>query len=284
MGSRGHIIPAQYVPEELVNQAQVVLQGKSRNVIIRELQRTNLDVNLAVNNLLSRDDEDFDDGDDSSDQLIQSDDLMSLLDSGLHNEHSVIIDSDFADEVFSYPLRIRGANLFGASGSSNGSGGGRSHRSLRDEAFSFVERDLLLSGSSSAGGGGGANSGSGGSKNRFYNSLQSQSQSELAKDIIRKKYQQQSVAAAAATATNEPLSPISFSDQQEYWPGSVDRKFVAIASMYGELIAVTQQGQLCQWRWQDPEPFKAQLSDGTVYYHPKVGFGLVAAPPSPDHS
>lgn len=47
-------------------QAQVVLQGKSRSVIIRELQRTNLDVNLAVNNLLSRDDEDGEDGDDTA--------------------------------------------------------------------------------------------------------------------------------------------------------------------------------------------------------------------------
>nr|2QHO_B Chain B, E3 ubiquitin-protein ligase EDD1 [Homo sapiens]2QHO_D Chain D, E3 ubiquitin-protein ligase EDD1 [Homo sapiens]2QHO_F Chain F, E3 ubiquitin-protein ligase EDD1 [Homo sapiens]2QHO_H Chain H, E3 ubiquitin-protein ligase EDD1 [Homo sapiens] len=51
-------IPASVIPEELISQAQVVLQGKSRSVIIRELQRTNLDVNLAVNNLLSRDDED----------------------------------------------------------------------------------------------------------------------------------------------------------------------------------------------------------------------------------
>ncbi len=50
----------------LFPQAQVVLQGKSRSVIIRELQRTNLDVNLAVNNLLSRDDEDGDDGDDTA--------------------------------------------------------------------------------------------------------------------------------------------------------------------------------------------------------------------------
>ena len=36
-GSRP-IVPAPYVPEELVTQAQVVLQGKSRNLIIRELQ------------------------------------------------------------------------------------------------------------------------------------------------------------------------------------------------------------------------------------------------------
>ena len=58
--------------------AQVVLQGKSRSVIIRELQRTNLDVNLAVNNLLSRDDEDGDDGDDTASE--------SYLPGGLSNE------------------------------------------------------------------------------------------------------------------------------------------------------------------------------------------------------
>lgn len=32
------LVPAPFVPEELISQAQVVLQGKSRNVIIRELQ------------------------------------------------------------------------------------------------------------------------------------------------------------------------------------------------------------------------------------------------------
>ena len=37
--------------------------GRSRNLIISELRRTNLDVNLAVNNLLSRNEEDGDDGD-----------------------------------------------------------------------------------------------------------------------------------------------------------------------------------------------------------------------------
>ena len=58
--------PTTYVPEDLISQAQSVLQGRSRNLIIRELQRTNLDVNLAVNNLLSRDEEDGDDGDDGN--------------------------------------------------------------------------------------------------------------------------------------------------------------------------------------------------------------------------
>jgi len=103
------VMPAQFVPEELVAQAQVVLQGKSRNLIIRELQRTNLDVNLAVNNLLSRDDEE---GDGEIEEVngpggdsYVPDDLMSLLDSGgFHSDHSVIIDADaiFSEDMFSY--------------------------------------------------------------------------------------------------------------------------------------------------------------------------------------
>ena len=41
----------------------LLFSGRSRNLIISELRRTNLDVNLAVNNLLSRNEEDGDDGD-----------------------------------------------------------------------------------------------------------------------------------------------------------------------------------------------------------------------------
>nr|XP_031849236.1 E3 ubiquitin-protein ligase UBR5 [Nomia melanderi] len=94
-------VPAPFVPEDLISQAQVVLQGKSRNLIIRELQRTNLDVNLAVNNLLSRDDEEGDDAEDAADTYVPED-LISLLDGGFSNEHSVIIDADsmFSEDVF----------------------------------------------------------------------------------------------------------------------------------------------------------------------------------------
>jgi len=55
------VVPASAVSEDLIVQCQVVLQGKSREVIVRELQRTNLNVNEAVNNLLSRDDDEMDD-------------------------------------------------------------------------------------------------------------------------------------------------------------------------------------------------------------------------------
>lgn len=96
-------VPAPFVPEELVSQAQVVLQGKSRNVIIRELQRTNLDVNLAVNNLLSRDDEEGDDTEEGSDNYAPED-LISLLDNSFQADNSVIIDADtmFSEEMFGY--------------------------------------------------------------------------------------------------------------------------------------------------------------------------------------
>ena len=72
----------------------------------------NLDVNLAVNNLLSRDDEGEGDDDDSQDSYVP-DDLISLLDSGIHPDHpSVIIDSDamFSEDMFGYSsIRSRGS-------------------------------------------------------------------------------------------------------------------------------------------------------------------------------
>ncbi|XP_058822733.1 E3 ubiquitin-protein ligase hyd isoform X2 [Topomyia yanbarensis] len=143
-GSRSLVsVPAPFVPEELVTQAQVVLQGKSRNLIIRELQRTNLDVNLAVNNLLSRDDEGGDDTEEGSDNYV-AEDLISLLDGGFHADNSVIIDAEamFSEDMFGFSNirnRARSERNQNSSSSAGGSGNG------------------------SAGGGGGGGSGGGGS-------------------------------------------------------------------------------------------------------------------------
>ncbi|CAK5111307.1 unnamed protein product [Meloidogyne enterolobii] len=92
------MIPASSVPEDLIVQCQVVLQGKSRDVIVRELQRTNLNVNEAVNNLLSRDDDEMDDLDDTSEAYLHEE-LLSLLDAGLRSDGSgaaaaALLDSD----------------------------------------------------------------------------------------------------------------------------------------------------------------------------------------------
>lgn len=72
-------------------------------------QRTNLDVNLAVNNLLSRDDEEGEEpeGGEGGDGYVPED-LISLLDGGgfhaAQQEHSVIIDADtmFSEDIFGY--------------------------------------------------------------------------------------------------------------------------------------------------------------------------------------
>lgn len=68
-----------------------------------------MDVNLAVNNLLSRDDEDGDDAEDNGDNYVPED-LISLLDNGFHADNSVIIDPTdglFSEEIFSNYSSIR---------------------------------------------------------------------------------------------------------------------------------------------------------------------------------
>lgn len=56
-------------------------------------------------------------------------------------------------------------------------------------------------------------------------------------------------------------SPLWISDELEYWPDSAGR-FTQIATLYSELIALSSNGHLYQWRWNDPEPYK----------HPDVSF------------
>lgn len=65
-------------------------------------------MNLAVNNLLSRDDEEGEEpeGGEGGDGYVPED-LISLLDGGFHaaqQDHSVIIDADamFSDDIFGY--------------------------------------------------------------------------------------------------------------------------------------------------------------------------------------
>ncbi|CAD5234617.1 unnamed protein product [Bursaphelenchus xylophilus] len=100
------MLPASSIPEELIAQAQVVLQGKSREVIVRELQRTNLNVNEAVNNLLSRDD-DEDEMDDQNDSYLHEE-LLSLLDAGLRGDGAAaVIDGEglYTGAEYEYMLR-----------------------------------------------------------------------------------------------------------------------------------------------------------------------------------
>lgn len=274
MGSRP-VVAAQFVPEELISQAQVVLQGKSRNLIIRELQRTNLDVNLAVNNLLSRDDEDAEDMDDSQDSYLPNDDLMSLLDAGIHNDHpGVIIDSDavFPEDMFSYSsVRVRpSGNRLGRASS----GGDRERESSAPEREHLIrygsDRQFVTAGSSSSGPP---------SSRRWleYALRDSASASESNKNSSNNVINESGNNPSRKRNDNSPqLNPFFISDTLEYWPAPENRKFIQIIGLYSELAAISNTGQLFQWKWSEPEPFRGQTSDNMTVYHPKtVSLGLL---------
>ncbi|XP_032678676.1 E3 ubiquitin-protein ligase UBR5 isoform X6 [Odontomachus brunneus] len=232
-------VPAPFVPEDLISQAQVVLQGKSRNLIIRELQRTNLDVNLAVNNLLSRDDEEGDDAEDAADSYVPED-LISLLDGGFSNEHSVIIDADsmFSEDMFGYTgMRNRGSSSRRLV--SNDREGERSSDRDRDRDSFSRWRDRQYYG-----------------PRRW---LETALKDSWEKDSDNKKKELAS------------QSPLWISEELEWWHDrSSDPvpRFVQISALYSELIAVSVSGQLYQWKWTESEPYKN--AENPNVHHPKT--------------
>ncbi|XP_050433400.1 E3 ubiquitin-protein ligase UBR5 isoform X2 [Adelges cooleyi] len=272
------VMPAQFVPEELVAQAQVVLQGKSRNLIIRELQRTNLDVNLAVNNLLSRDDEEGDGegGDDvggpGGDSYVPED-LMSLLDGGgFHSDHSVIIDADaiFSEDMFSYSSSRRPVYTFRRSGARRLGDRDRVNNSASDSTSndrnlgpndrdSFTRwRDRHCYGQQQH-------------RQRQHQWLEGALRdSAWDKDTDSKKKESNvgafEFSADSKKKDNNIGNPLWLSDEIEYWPEPFV-KFVQIAAIHSELIALSASGQLYQWKWDDADPYKTL--DNNVH-HPKT--------------
>eukprot|EP00064_Thunnus_orientalis_P013766 superscaffoldBa00002294_g13806 len=232
------VIPASVIPEELISQAQVVLQGKSRSVIIRELQRTNLDVNLAVNNLLSRDDEDGDDGDDTaSESYLPGEDLMSLLDADIHSAHpSVIID---ADAMFSEDISYFGYPSFRRSSLSRlGSSRERDSELLRErESVLRLRERRWLDGAS-------------------FDTERGSTSREGEPSLDKK---------------NIPVqSPVSLGEELQWWPDKDGVKFVSIGAMFSELVAVSSKGELYQWKWSEPEPYRN--AQNPSIHHPRVSF------------
>ncbi|XP_026324159.1 E3 ubiquitin-protein ligase UBR5 isoform X3 [Hyposmocoma kahamanoa] len=250
-------VPAPFVPEDLVTQAQVVLQGKSRSLIIRELQRTNLDVNLAVNNLLSRDDEEGEEpeGGEGGDGYVPED-LISLLDGGFHaaqQDHSVIIDADamFSEDIFGYAA-IRSRS--GGGGSSGGRGG-----ASRESSSSTQERPSEFSRW----------------RERQYFGPRRWLESAL-RDTSWDKDGVCSTGESKKKDSAMTASPLWVSEELEYWDSNI--RFTHIAATYSELIAVSTNGQLHQWRWADAHPYQRNDPSGSgVTYHPRanwLGMGL----------
>ncbi|XP_059219991.1 E3 ubiquitin-protein ligase hyd isoform X2 [Stomoxys calcitrans] len=256
-------VPATYVPEELISQAEVVLQGKSRNLIIRELQRTNLDVNLAVNNLLSRDDEDAEDTEEGGDNYVPED-LISLLDNGFHGDNnSVIIDpSDglFTEEIFSNYSSIRNL-LFDRI------------RSERNQSSSNTENNQsrttgagssVLSGASSLS----AQITPVGAAHEAFSRWRDRQCYVPRRWLNKDDYVWDKDGDSKKKDPASMTSPIWISEELQPWPDKNNTlKFKKIAALYSEFIAISESGELHLWRWTDSEPYKSEAEN---VYHPKT--------------
>lgn len=58
-------------------------------------------------------------------------------------------------------------------------------------------------------------------------------------------------------------NPLWLSNDAEYWP-EPNVKFIQIAAIHSELIALSAGGQLYQWKWEDSDPYKT-LDVGKIY-------------------
>lgn len=250
-------VPATFVPEELISQAQVVLQGKSRNLIIRELQRTNLDVNLAVNNLLSRDDEEGEDTEEGSDNYVPED-LISLLDSGIHPDPSLLLDNDamFSEDMRTFRnlmLSSRDRMQSSSAPSSNQTDNGN----LRTSGTSSV--NAVVSGSSS---GTSTSLTFGRLRDRTYFGPRRWFQSS------REEVQWEKEQETRNKLDTSSGFPLWISDDLEFWPEKDGTRFTQIASLHTEFIAVSSKGELHLWRWADREPYRN--NELANIHHPKT--------------
>ncbi|RDD37597.1 E3 ubiquitin-protein ligase UBR5 [Trichoplax sp. H2] len=130
LASYRNVLPVNLVPDDLIEQVQGVLQDKSRQVIIRELQRSNLDVNVAVNNLLSRDDDDDTGEPEDSTEYTLADEMLSD-NASFFDDGGFIFDSDFGDDNLTNNVHIRPST----------SRGGSYRQSLRRDPSNTAERE-----------------------------------------------------------------------------------------------------------------------------------------------
>uniref|UniRef100_A0A6G1SD51 E3 ubiquitin-protein ligase UBR5 n=1 Tax=Aceria tosichella TaxID=561515 RepID=A0A6G1SD51_9ACAR len=274
-GGRG-VIPAQYVPEDLINQAQVVLQGKPRSAIVRELQRTNLDVNSAVNNLLSSDNEDPEDMDESQDYL-PNEDLMSLLDSSVglpSGPASVLIDAEtvFPEDVFYHNpsgSRMTRSNF------RHTVAPGRNNSERESSLASELEVRRMSGRDPSQ------------SRRWLEHALRDPQNSDSSSNnknsatptdftLHQKNEPNHSASNTKKVSSTPEINPIQISESIEFWPTNSDRRFVQIACMHSELIAISNTGQIHQWKWSEPMPFEGIRHGDLVSYHPRAAqLGLI---------
>ena len=69
-------------------------------------------------------------------------------------------------------------------------------------------------------------------------------------------------------------NPITFGENLQFW---IEKKiesqqFIKIAALYSELVAISKNGQLYQWKWSNDTPYQPQEVANVNIHHPKVQF------------
>lgn len=55
-------------------------------------------------------------------------------------------------------------------------------------------------------------------------------------------------------------SPIWISEESQPWPDKTNNlRFKRIAALYSEFIAISESGELHQWKWSEAEPYKSEV-------------------------
>uniref|UniRef100_H2Y8U7 UBR-type domain-containing protein n=1 Tax=Ciona savignyi TaxID=51511 RepID=H2Y8U7_CIOSA len=250
------MLSASHVPEDLINQVQNVLQGKSRNIIIRELQRTSLDVNLAVNNLLSRDDEDNDDMEDAGADYIHGEELMSLFDGAVHSgEHPrVVIDAetmlpeDLLGYAFTRYIIDIIISVFQAMANQIGDISDMKYPSTYDQ-HNFPKHSRSS----------GAHRGLGGASNDRNAEREDPGEdrqgSSTCSDSKNPDFKSTNTQAKPIPGSSVD-SGLTLGSDIEWWTDGGDPvKFKLIGAMFSELAAVDCEGHLRHWKWSSEKPY-----------------------------
>ncbi|KAL5247971.1 hypothetical protein ACHWQZ_G017216 [Mnemiopsis leidyi] len=274
-------VPASEVPEESIQQCQMVLQGKSRAAIIKELQRTGLDINEAVNNLLSRDDDDGEE--EGSDSLVVSgDDVVSWFDSGV--EDGIDLDFLYPDSetvAINFP-QLRNSTTSSSTATS-------STRNILLNRRS-TDSNPPFSSSSTAEGvtrpatSRGIPSVSTSSWDTF-SSLLSRDRRSLTERISDRRASSQPGTSSSTADKPDTWSVVSeqkeehsttdvLCDEVEWYPSELH--FTQIGAMYSYLIALDKDGKLHRWSW-DSEPILSDQPEDMMTDEPPI-----YSPPLPD--
>ncbi|XP_062520971.1 E3 ubiquitin-protein ligase UBR5-like isoform X3 [Corticium candelabrum] len=228
--------------------AQSVLQGRSRSVIVRELQRTNLDVNMAVNNLLSRDDSEMED-EEHQDTLMPggfcvADELISFLDS----HHSMAIPVEESSISLDHEQMLSDtSDPFSFSGLSS------SHRRARLDRDNERNTGSIQRGVSSP------------VLARSWAAVvdsdrDRESRDEAENDVTAGRKRRNT------GSHSDSKESVVFNEELEWWPFHEEglNEFSHIASLSSELLAVSARGELCYWRWNASQPHDKKESGSSV--------------------